>query len=654
MGFGSSALIAALVTLSCGAVVPASAQTNERDVESSQVAGSAASSSIRDLEAFADGAIASSMQDLDPTAAFLSVVRGDEEIVKAYGVANIAKGQRADTSTLFRVGSISKTFTWLSVMILIDEGKLDPNANVNRYLKSFQIPDAFDKPLTMNDLMAQRSGFEESNPWFFSSDPDEGLAEILARTIPERVAAPGERTAYTNWGSALAALIVQEVADEPYDRFVRRRILDPLGMTSTTLRDPVSVMPRPYNRPDLDARMATPYRLKGGLPEAQRYLGFEPAHPMGSAALDARDAATYMRALLDGTQHPGGRLISAQTWNAYQTRLFTDRIGADDFVGGFLHEEIAGHAAFGHQGGSQFSASMKLIPELDMGVFIAVNSRTGLGDGRALARQLVLRAEGRTFDALSLPAPIDTDSAMELVGTYSPNRRTFSKGERFANLGTDTVITANEDGSVVMARGNDRTRYVPVGNDIWLDTRGERIKAYRDETGKVFRLSGWSIETVDRMGVLQSTASFYWTFGLAVLLSMTTLLGEWFRWGRSIAVRPLGQKLRWLPVTVAGIWLLLALSVVWLTLVIAGVSVTDFQAGELSWPPPAAQVVLSLSVLAAISCGLQLLALVPVWLASGWSLWRRIYLTVYTAVLVLAVLAMWHWNMIGKPLTEGG
>ncbi|MGK2883288.1 MAG: serine hydrolase domain-containing protein [Rhodococcus sp. (in: high G+C Gram-positive bacteria)] len=637
-----------------GAVAPASAQTNEREVESRQIAGGDASPSTRDLEAFADGAIASSMQDLDPTAAFLSVVRGDDEIVKAYGVANVAKGQRADTSTLFRVGSISKTFTWLSVMILVDEGKLDTNADVNRYLDSFQIPDAFDKPLTMNDLMAQRSGFEESDPWFFSTHPDEGLAEILARTIPERVAAPGERTAYTNWGSALAALVVQEVADEPYDRFVQRRILDPLGMTSTTLRDPVSVMPRPYNRPDLDARMATPYRLKGGLPEAQRYLGFEPAHPMGSAALDARDAATYMRALLNGTQYSGGRLVSARTWNAYQTRLFTDRVGADDFVGGFLHEELAGHAAFGHQGGSQFSASMKLIPELDMGVFIAVNSRTGLGDGRALARLLVLRAEGRTFDALSLPVPIDADSAKELVGTYSPNRRTFSKGERFANLGTDTVISANEDGSVVMARGNDKTRYVPVGKDIWLDTRGERIKAYRDESGKVFRMSGWSIETVDRMGVLESSASFYWTFGLAVLLSITTLLGAWFRWGRSVATHPLGQKLRWLPVTVAGIWLALALSVVWLTLVVAGVNVTDFQAGELNWPPPAAQVVLSLSVLAAVACGLQLLALVPVWLASGWSLWRRIHLSVYTAVLVLAVWAMWNWNMIGKPLTEGG
>lgn len=651
----SIALAAVLFTLSYGAVVvPTSAQTDGRTVESRQSAGSTASPSIHDLEAFADGAIASSMEDLDPTATLLSVVRGDEEIVKAYGVANIAKGRRADTSTLFRIGSISKTFTWLSVMILIDEGKIDPNADVNRYLDSFQIPEAFDKPLTMNDLMAQRSGFEESDPWGFSTHPDEGLAEILARTIPQRVAAPGERTAYTNWGSALAALIVQDVAGEPYDRFVRRRILAPLGMTSTTLRDPVSVMPRPYNPPDLDARMATPYRLKDGLPEAQRYMGFEPAYPMGSAALDARDAATYMRALLNGTQYPGGRLVSARTWNAYQTRLFTDRVGADDFVGGFRHQELAGHAAFGHQGGSQFHASMKLIPELDMGVFIAVNSPRGLGDGRTLARLLVLRAEGRTFDALSLPAPIDTDSAQELVGTYSPNRRTFSKGERIAGLGTDTVITANEDGSVVMASGSNQTRYVPVGNDIWMDTRGERIKAYRDEAGNVFRLSAWSIETVDRMGALQSTASFYWTFGLAVLLSITTLLGAWFRWGRSVAARPLGRKLRWLPVTVAGIWLALALSIVRLSLGVAGLDVADFQTGKLSWPPPRLRVVLSLSVLAAIACGLQLFALVPVWLASGWSLWRRIHLSVYTAVLVLAVLAMWNWNMIGKPLTEGG
>ncbi len=606
---------------------------------------------MQDLETFADGAIAESMHDLDPTATLLSVVRGDEQFAKAYGIADIEKGRRADDSTLFGIGSISKTFTWLAVMILVEEGKLDLDADVNTYLKAFQIPAAFDSPVTMNHLLAHRSGFEESDPWFFTAHRDIPLAEALAQTIPVRVAPPGERTAYTNWGSALAALIVENVGGQPYDAFVQQRILDPLGMVSTTLHDPASIMPKPLNPATLDARMATAYRMKKGLPEAQRYLGFEPAYAMGSAALNARDAATYMRALLNGTQYPGGRLVSQQTWDAFQERVFNDREGADDFVGGFRHQKIAGYHAIGHQGGSSFTATMKLIPELGMGVFLAVNSRSGWSDGRALSRMLVLRAEGKSFDALSLPTPVEGKGAKELAGKYSANRRTFSRAERFADIGLDVIITPNRDGSIVMSSGSQKSRFVPLGNDIWMDTHGERIKAYRDREGRVYRVSGGAIQTMDRIGPLQASSTFYLLFGITVLLSITTLLGAWWRWGRRSATGRWGPRLRWLPPLVASVWLVLAASVVWLTMVIADFEPVRIQSGEALYPPLAATVVLTLSMVVAALAVVQLIALVPVWRASGWSFWRRMHFTLYTAVIVLTVGVMWSWNMIGKPLT---
>ncbi len=643
---------AALAAAPPAAAAAATATENvPADTMPAEIEARGPSAVMQDLETFADGAIAESMHDLDPTAAMLSVVRGDEQFAKGYGIADIDKGRRADDSTLFGIGSISKTFTWLAVMILVEEGKLDLDADINTYLKNFQIPAAFDKPLTMNHLLAHRSGFEESDPWFFTAHRDIPLAEALAKTIPARVAAPGERTAYTNWGSALAALIVQEVAGQPYDAFVQQRILDPLGMVSTTLHDPASIMPKPLNPPALDARMATAYRMKSGLPEAQRYLGFEPAYPMGSAALDARDAATYMRALLNGTQYPGGRLVSQQTWDAFQERVFNDRDGADDFVGGFRHQEIAGYHAIGHQGGSSFTATMKLIPELGIGVFLAVNSRNGMGDGRALPRMLVLRSQGKLFDALGLPTPIDAKGAKELAGKYSANRRTFSRAERFADLGLDVIITANKDGSIVMSNGGQKSRFVPLGNDIWMDTRGERIKAYRDAEGRVFRVSGAAIQTMDRMGPLQSSSTFYLLFGITVLLSITTLLGAWWRWGRKGATGRWAQSLRWLPPLVAGVWLVLAASLVWLTMVIADFEPVRIQSGEAVYPPLAATVVLTLSMVVAALAIVQLIALGPVWRGSGWSFWRRTHFTLYTAVIVLTVGVMWSWNMIGKPLT---
>lgn len=124
----------------------------------------------------------------------VAVVRGDEAFAKAYGIADLETARPADSTTLFRVGSISKTFIWLSVMMLVEEGKIDLDLDVNAYLTQFKIPETFDQPITMNHLLAHRTGFEDTYQYFFHPRHDVSLAEGLGRAVPERVAPPGERT----------------------------------------------------------------------------------------------------------------------------------------------------------------------------------------------------------------------------------------------------------------------------------------------------------------------------------------------------------------------------------------------------------------------------------------------------------------------------
>src|SRR6516164_643471 len=108
-----------------------------------------------DLEAFFDGAINVQLESKHIAGAVVSVVAGDKVVFKkGYGYADVEARRHVDPDkTLFRIASISKLFTWTAVMQQVEEGKLDLDADVNTYLKDVQIPPAFDKPVTLKNLL---------------------------------------------------------------------------------------------------------------------------------------------------------------------------------------------------------------------------------------------------------------------------------------------------------------------------------------------------------------------------------------------------------------------------------------------------------------------------------------------------------------------
>lgn len=610
--------------------------------------------SITQLEAFTDGIVADRLDDLDPAAMMVSVVRGDEGFAKAYGLADAEKGRRADETTLFRIGSISKTFIWLSVMMLAEGGKIDLNADVNDYLKTFKVPEAFDRPITMNDLMTHRAGFEDSYQVFYDPRRDVTIAEALKRSIPKRVAAPGERTAYSNWGSSLAALIVQNIAGEPYDKFVRRRILGPLGMTSTTLHDPASISGKQLNPKALDARMAIPYKPEGGGLKKRPYMAIEPEYAIGAMALDARDAAKYMRMLLGGTRYDGGQLLKDESWAIFRQRLFDDRSGGDDVNHGFMEADVGGMQAFGHGGGTQFLSTMFVIPESEIGIFASSSSNNPKASPSALVRMIALYSQGKYADFLPFVKTGDRKLSQELAGTYRSNRSSFSKAEKIFSFGSDLLISVAEDGAAVATASGQQLRYVAVGNDLWMSATGSRFKAYRDKSGKIFRISGGAgTQTLDRIGYLETTSAINHALGVAIFLSITTLLGVWWRWERAVKTTAAGRKLSYIPVTVAIIWSLLGMCQIWVSSALGTMGLDELQ-GPGKYPPMALSVTLWVAIIAAVAAVVQIVAVIPVWFKSGWSVWRRIHFTFYATALGFAVIVMWNWNLIGKPLSDVG
>ncbi|HET6326325.1 MAG TPA: serine hydrolase domain-containing protein, partial [Planctomycetaceae bacterium] len=153
-----------------------------------------------DLEAFFDGALMVQLESKHIAGAVVAVVVGDKLVFsKGYGYADVETGRPVDPqTTLFRIASVSKLFTWTAVMQLVEEGKLDLDADVNVYLKGtgVQIPPAFGKPITLKNLLTHSAGFEDRPIGLFAHQPsDKPLAESLKNDIPARVRPPGTLSA---------------------------------------------------------------------------------------------------------------------------------------------------------------------------------------------------------------------------------------------------------------------------------------------------------------------------------------------------------------------------------------------------------------------------------------------------------------------------
>ncbi|HEY5729380.1 MAG TPA: serine hydrolase domain-containing protein, partial [Anaerolineales bacterium] len=194
-----------------------------------------------EIEEFMDNLFAKDMAENHIAGAAVSIVKdGQLFFAKGYGYSDLEKNIPVDPEqTLFKIGSVTKLFTWMAMMQLVEQGKLDLDADVDTYL-DFHIADTYPQPITLKHLMTHTSGFEDLHADMVTLD-EENLApprEWLVSHIPARVRPPGAVAAYSNYGAALAGYIVARVSGQTYSQYVQEHILDPLGMNSTTAKYP--------------------------------------------------------------------------------------------------------------------------------------------------------------------------------------------------------------------------------------------------------------------------------------------------------------------------------------------------------------------------------------------------------------------------------
>jgi len=195
-----------------------------------------------DVEAFLDGMMPAQLERENIGGAVIAVVKdGKLLFAKGYGYADMEKRQPVTVdATLFRPGSISKLFTWTSVMQLVEQGKLDLDKDMNSYI-DFQIPPAYGKPITLRDIMTHTAGLEETARDLFVADAQHltPLDQYLKQHLPQRIFPPFEVPAYSNYATTLAGYIVQRVSGKPFEQYVVENIFSPLEMKRTTFVQPL-------------------------------------------------------------------------------------------------------------------------------------------------------------------------------------------------------------------------------------------------------------------------------------------------------------------------------------------------------------------------------------------------------------------------------
>lgn len=164
---------------------------------------------------------------------------GKEIYKKHYGYIDVENKLAADENSIYEWGSVSKVLTWVSVMQLVEENKLDLEADIKEYLpKNFLTKLSYNKKISLLDLMNHQGGFQEiTYPIEFENSKDiPSLEQMLSLSQPSQIYEPATVTAYSNWSTALAGFIVERVSGQDYYQYVNENIFSPLGMKHTSVK----------------------------------------------------------------------------------------------------------------------------------------------------------------------------------------------------------------------------------------------------------------------------------------------------------------------------------------------------------------------------------------------------------------------------------
>jgi CubicO group peptidase (beta-lactamase class C family)/D-alanyl-D-alanine dipeptidase len=420
---------------------------------------------VKALEAF----VAREVQDKQLPALSIALV-DDQQIVWAagFGFRDPHAKLPATANTVYRVGSVSKLFTDLAVMRRVEQGALDLDPPVTKYLPDFQPQNPFDKPITLRHLMAHRAGLVREPPVGHYFDP---TAPTLAATVGSLnrttlALPPGAKIKYSNAAIATVGFVLERTQKQAFTDYLHKSLLEPLGMRHSAFA-PTAELTK-------DLAQAVMWTYHGReFPAPTFELGMAPA---GSMYTTVTDLGRFLSMLFAGGRGPHGPIIKSETLAQMYAPQFAEPGAKSGFGIGFMIGELDGHRRIGHGGAIYgFATELAALPDHKLGVVVHTSRDCANAVTKHLAdealRQMLAARSGAAAPVIEQTRSIDPDRAGRLAGRY--------------RSGVQQIDLTNCNGRLFALAGNGgfRTELRVLGDELIVDDRlafGTRLKTEGD------------------------------------------------------------------------------------------------------------------------------------------------------------------------------
>lgn len=599
-----------------------------------------------EMEAFLEGIMASSMEFYHIAGATLAVVKdGEIFFAKGYGYADVKEKKPVIADkTLFRPGSVSKLFTWTAVMQLVEQGKIDLNADINIYLKDFKIPDTYPEPITMTHLLTHTPGFEDVINEMAARRAEDlvPLAEFLKRKMPARVLPPGKLTSYSNYGAALAGYIVEKISEMPFEDYVEENIFKILDMQQSTFRQPLPS--------HLANDMSVGYTYEKGIYKPHEFEYINGLAPAGSMSTTAIDIAKFMIAHLQNGKYGENRILEEETAKLMHTRLFTHDPRVDGNAHGFWEMAYNNLRAIVHGGDTfLFHSKLSIIPEKNLGLFVSFNSTGGSWPVYDNFIKTFLNHYYPAPELATIEPPRDFKKrANRFAGSYGVTRVVETTYEKLMALMMVTKVEATDDGTllITMPMGLGSKQWVEVEPLVFREVGGQDTVVFRENSkGRISNVFFSQIPILAGVKLAwYKTPGFHFSLlAICMILFLSTL-----SWPASALSKLLCRSKKeipgapWLVRLIAG-----GMSAGYIVFLIGMLSIVSDPLEFMFGVPSALNILLILPILSALlTIGALFFAYVG-WKNKYWAVCGRVH---YTLVVLASLFFLWflaYWNLLG-------
>jgi CubicO group peptidase (beta-lactamase class C family)/D-alanyl-D-alanine dipeptidase len=379
----------------------------------------------------------------------------DQQTVWAqgFGMADASAQKPATAQTVYRIGSVSKLFTDIGIMQLVERGELNLDAPITNYLPDFRPHNPFGAPITLRQLMSHRSGLLREPPvgnYFETSEPSLALT-VRSLNDTELVFAPNTHTKYSNAAIAVVGYLLESRSRQPFAKYLKSSVLDRMGLMHSSFE------PDPKLIANLaKAQMWTYDGLTFNAPTFQ--LGMAPA---GSMYSTVTDLGRFLSVLMARGQTNNGALLKPETIEQMWSPQFPNPSGRV-FGLGFIVRSLDGHRLVGHGGAIYgFATTLDLLPEDKVGVVVtATKDAANAVTERIGEETLKLVLAQRAGRPLTLPPPtsaVFAELGRSLVGRYID--------------GDDALDMTYLDGrlSLLRASGGEQAELRKLGDGLMVD-----------------------------------------------------------------------------------------------------------------------------------------------------------------------------------------